>query len=299
MLKTKATHLTRWIRIPITTLLAIVLLGSFAWVVNLASRPPRTNLQEKIFQGITYSRRAESSPRHLMLHIVEVDLTAPGIGILVTPKDERCKMDTCAMTTGEFVKQYGVQVAINGSFFEPFSAYDYTIMDYYPHTGDPVNILGLVISNGQAYSTADRRHANLCFTQGKAQIIQDACPPTTSQALAGGEILVQGGVAIDRSYDSGINPRSAAAVSQDGHTLWLIVVDGRQPGYSEGVTLNELSGMATRLGAAAALNLDGGGSSTLVASRDGPFLLNSPIHTRIPMRQRPVAVHLGIFALPE
>lgn len=79
--------------------------------------------------------------------------------------------------------------------------------------------------------------------------------------------------------------------------LWLILIDGRQRNYSEGVTLNELADIAIALGAETALNLDGGGSTTLVvAGPNGPQTLNSPIHTRIPMRQRPVGNHLGLFA---
>ncbi|MGL5924878.1 hypothetical protein [Chroococcidiopsis sp.] len=47
------------------------------------------------------------------------------------------------------------------------------------------------------------------------------------------------------------------------------------------------------------LNLDGCGFATLVAAINGkPMALNSPIHTRIPTRQRPVTNHLGIYALP-
>jgi hypothetical protein len=54
------------------------------------------------------------------------------------------------------------------------------------------------------------------------------------------------------------------------------------------------------LGAYKALNLDGGGSTTLVvADSGGTRSLNSPIHTRIPMRQRPVANHLGFYARPK
>jgi hypothetical protein len=88
-------------------------------------------------------------------------------------------------------------------------------------------------------------------------------------------------------------------VDARGETLWLIVVDGRQRNYSAGVTLVELVDIILELGADAALNLDGGGSTTLVMEGTrGAVLLNSPIHTRIPMRQRPVGNHLGVYALP-
>jgi exopolysaccharide biosynthesis protein len=74
-------------------------------------------------------------------------------------------------------------------------------------------------------------------------------------------------------------------------------VDGRQPFYSEGITLNELARLMISLGAQDAMNLDGGGSSTMVvASKDGqPRILNSPIDNYIPGRERPVANHLGVY----
>jgi exopolysaccharide biosynthesis protein len=76
----------------------------------------------------------------------------------------------------------------------------------------------------------------------------------------------------------------------------LIIVDGKQPFYSEGVTLRELAAIAIDLGANTALNLDGGGSTTLVIA-DGleTKILNSPIHNKIPMNERPVANHLGFL----
>ena len=57
-------------------------------------------------------------------------------------------------------------------------------------------------------------------------------------------------------------PRTAVGVTSDGRLL-LVVVDGRQGGYSAGMTLVELADLLARLGARDAINLDGGGSSTM------------------------------------
>ena len=58
--------------------------------------------------------------------------------------------------------------------------------------------------------------------------------------------------------------------------------------------------IAIALGAAELLTLDGGGSSTLVTqgTNGDAILLNAAIHTRVPMRQRPVANHLALYADP-
>lgn len=109
-------------------------------------------------------------------------------------------------------------------------------------------------------------------------------------------MLVMGGEPVPNLDRSELHPRSAIGYSRNGRYLFLVVVDGRQPLYSEGVTLSELAGLMVSLGAEYAMDLDGGGSSTLVVEgSDGmPRVLNSPIDNYIPGRERPVANHLGI-----
>jgi hypothetical protein len=91
------------------------------------------------------------------------------------------------------------------------------------------------------------------------------------------------------------HPRSAAGLSADGNTLYLLLVDGRRPG-SIGVTEAELGVMLRQLGAVDGLNFDGGGSSALVLRfPDGKVRpVNIPIHSQIPLWQRGVATCLGI-----
>jgi hypothetical protein len=60
------------------------------------------------------------------------------------------------------------------------------------------------------------------------------------------------------------HPRTIVGVGAGGRRLLLITVDGRQPGYSMGMTLREAAKLARDLGATQAINLDGGGSTTLV-----------------------------------
>jgi hypothetical protein len=58
------------------------------------------------------------------------------------------------------------------------------------------------------------------------------------------------------------HPRTMIGVARDGF-IWLVTVDGRQPAFSAGMTLAELQALARRLGLVDALNLDGGGSTTM------------------------------------
>jgi hypothetical protein len=76
--------------------------------------------------------------------------------------------------------------------------------------------------------------------------------------------------------DSVMHPRTAVGVDRDHKALIILVVDGRQD-FSRGHTMVELARLMRRLGAEDALNLDGGGSTTLAAVRRGELrVLNSP-----------------------
>ncbi|MDR1863387.1 MAG: phosphodiester glycosidase family protein [Treponema sp.] len=91
------------------------------------------------------------------------------------------------------------------------------------------------------------------------------------------------------------HPRSAAGLSADGRTLYLLCVDGRRPG-SAGATEAELGLLLKRLGAFDGLNFDGGGSSALALRfKDGKVRnVNIPVHGGIPGRERAVAICLGL-----
>jgi exopolysaccharide biosynthesis protein len=87
--------------------------------------------------------------------------------------------------------------------------------------------------------------------------------------------------------------------------LIIVVVDGRRPAYSAGLTLGQLADEMIHLGCAEAINLDGGGSSTLVMRdvKSGKFsVVNRPSDghdLRIPLSiERPVASALGAVIEP-
>ena len=89
------------------------------------------------------------------------------------------------------------------------------------------------------------------------------------------------------------HPRTALGLDRTGRWLTLLVVDGRQQGYSEGVSLRELAEIMLAEGCWQALNLDGGGSSImLMAEAPNSFkVLNRPSD---PGGPRPIPVMLGV-----
>jgi exopolysaccharide biosynthesis protein len=67
---------------------------------------------------------------------------------------------------------------------------------------------------------------------------------------------------FNQGFAENRHPRTMIGTSADS-TIWLVTVDGRQPEQSVGMSLVELRALARRLGLVNALNLDGGGSTTM------------------------------------
>lgn len=102
--------------------------------------------------------------------------------------------------------------------------------------------------------------------------------------LAAGPLLVKDGkqeisMPLNTSFVTSRHPRTAVAVDSTGKRVFLVTVDGRQPGHSNGTSLTNLASQLISMGAKAAINLDGGGSTTMLARSPGlysPILVNKP-----------------------
>jgi len=293
-------------RIFLSSAIALFLFPLVIYSGLLLRRPPRTAQQKQLFPGITYQRIADLNPRPVMMHIVTIDLNTPGIKLRVTPGEPGDDgKDIPAQTTSEFLQKHQLQLAINGSFFYP--CYFNHFWDFVPQRGDRVNVIGQLISDGILYKEGKPGWGVLCVSESAGVSIAPAhCPPNTREAIAGREIIIQNGqpVAIAKPKKNSDRhkpyPRTVVATDLLGEKLWFILVDGRQRNYSAGLTLPELTEILLNMGVDAALNLDGGGSTTLaIADGKKTRLLNSPIDARIPMRERAIANHIGIYTSPQ
>lgn len=148
--------------------------------------------------------------------------------------------------------------------------------DYYGFRDD-----GIEIRNGVVYQYIPARIGLAFYLDGSMQIY-DEMQTTAEELLAAGvwntlsfgpailensEIVPNlGTVEIDTNFGNhsiqGSNPRTGVGIIDENHFIF-IVVDGRSPGYSRGVTLNEFAQIFKDLGCTEAYNLDGGGSSTM------------------------------------
>lgn len=276
-LGTKALGISRGARfgawIALCAAAGIVPVGSaHATAITLSAWTPQ-------FVGID---EAVATFSNSVAYIERINLTAPGIGFTVTGASG--SLDTTAQTTSQFLLSTKTQVAINASFFSPCCN----------AAAEPKTIIGLSVSNGHVvspanYGTSDAAASLLISAANQARIVGPAAsgPVDLSNVFnaVSGNLIVTNGVNTSAITPTGaphdpfgLDPRTDVGLSKDGHTLFLVAIDGRQKGYSTGVTTSDAANLLISLGAYEGLNLDGGGSTALVESngKGGATLLDKP-----------------------
>lgn len=151
---------------------------------------------------------------------------------------------------------------------------------------------GIVIRNGVVFRDEGARQGLAFYRDGTVRVY-DETTTNAEQLVADGvwntlsfgpSLLDNGEIAagiedveVDTNFGNhsiqGEQPRTAVGVIDDNH-LVFVVVDGRSPGYSAGVTMTGLAEIMQGLGATTAYNIDGGGSSTMYFNG---ALVNNPL----------------------
>ena len=259
-------------------------------------RPAPT--QQALFDGVDYFREVLPEPDAAVVHLLRVDLSVPGVRVLVTPPDFSHELHAVrARTTSQFVTEFGVQAAINGSNFFPFERHN--PWSYWPWAYEPKGIQGGAASDGIQYGEPSRYYPVLHVTPDNHAAIEHNLPRPWHTATAGIKHFIIDGRPIHMTAGA---PQATTAVGIDasGTVLFLVVVDGDQRPYSAGVDRPSLTALLLRHGVHHALGLDGGGSSTMVVADEsgGLRLMSRPVQGGVPGVERPVGNHIGIYALP-
>ncbi len=299
-----------------------LLLVTAAWFIfSLPFAAAGTNKVTEPFEGVRLIHSKSTVPRLIAMWVVEIDMSAPGVGFVVTPSNGGLIGDTTPQTVRTFVTQVGAQIGVNGSFFAMAAKGAASKGQY--------DVLGLSVSKGDAYSPFERGFvdainisqnnvATIIRGTGKGNkaphpVRHGATAPVSLgmahnpaislyNALSGKTRLVKDGKNV-AGKDPAIHPRTAVGITADGKLL-LFTVDGREPGHSLGLKFNEMADILIRWGARDAISLDGGGSTTLVmddptTSANDPQVMNMPCDL-FPNKQhgkeRAVGNSLAVFA---
>ncbi|MEM9790220.1 MAG: phosphodiester glycosidase family protein [Planctomycetota bacterium] len=271
--------------------------GGLILVGTWRSQPP--DITSEPFDGVRYDRLSLPGPPPAVIHRVIVDLTRDQVDVVVTPPDQPgAALPVVARTTSAFLEEHGLTLAINGNFFGPFA--DVHPWHDYPDAGSPTNPNGWTYSDSLRYGFKMLRRPLIGVdTQGRWRSGLWNADVDWAHAVTGLQWVVRDGLptdAADQPYAVTILGYNA-----DRTELIIVVIDGKQPRYSEGLEMADLQALLIDAGCHDAVQLDGGGSATLViADPDGrAIVLNSPSHNRVPGRERPVATHLGLRINPK
>ena len=287
----------------------------FAGLVTLGLRAaPVLPAWTPIFKGVDYLTATVNTPADPNFptlqvgYALRIDLSDPDVKLLTTPKIANYQAgvrETGAMTVGRFLQTHQLQAAINANFYAP-------IVDGGQTEGYPLTADGLLISQGVVVSPQNSsvNSAAIIFDKtNRPTVIHTNWPATsntgTYTAVSGDYSLVVKGVNISRKYLNlggihDLNPRTSFGISQDRRYLILLAIDGRQPGYSNGSYDFETAGWMLLLGAYDAVNMDGGGSTTMVVANSAgtPMELNQSSYVAGTGKERLIGGHLGIYAKP-
>lgn len=242
----------------------------------LVCAPAGANDWEPVLAGIDY--------RHLHrdgidAHVVRVDLHVRSLEVVASAAAER------GLTVSEFARGRNAVVAINGDYFDP-----------------ALNPIGLAMGDGAVWARANeqlRRQEVVGVGPGRVRIFPRAEPLREPKrwmtgAVAGWPMVVEDCAPVaalpgSAHFTLAPHPRTAIGLSKRRRELLLLVADGRRAG-TPGVTLPELAALMIEVGACTALNLDGGGSSTL-------WLRDRIVNQPSDGFERKVANHLGVIGL--
>ena len=167
----------------------------------------------------------------------------------------------------KFISEYyNVVAGVNASF-------------YNMTTGQP---MGITYIDGVSFGTSNYDNFFAILNDGKTAVIDYAKNlgnyvdaegnSTIWQAAGGSQWLVRDGVDVTASatgsYNTDRHSRTCVGVTAEGKVV-MMVLDGRQEPFSCGGSMHELAQIMLEQGCVAAINLDGGGSTTYAARQAG------------------------------
>jgi exopolysaccharide biosynthesis protein len=242
--------------------------------------------------------------------VARIDLTDPRVQVKVALADDHdpdgagpCvgQLDT----TSHAARKNGFAIAINAGFFSVPGTRTVQGHAVSYFVGNGAIPEGWQFSGGRLVTQPVKetlRDVFIVHADGKLSFCEHALelPANTRYAVSGSALVLRAGQVVARPGATARHPRSAIGLSADERSLLIVAVDGRQE-HSRGVTLEELGTLMRGLGAHQALNLDGGGSTTLVVRDPGTgvfAIANRPSDSSASVPdlriERPVADVIGI-----
>ena len=257
----------------------------------------------ELYPGILHIRVSVTEPRLMFVNAVRVDNHHPAVRFRTTdrspswgqpmPNFPDLVIRTDRQTSRNFLRSnrtagLNMVLSVNASAWVPWE---------FPFNHPHADNLGLLVSDGIFVADGNGR-SGIVFDQNWNPRMQTSAAGADIAgihlAVSGFHFVLRGGVPEGGSGTP--EPRTGYGVCQDARYIYLITIDGRRPGYSEGATHREVGEWLHYFGSWNGVNMDGGGSTTMVwwdpdsSSIDKSDLLNWPSAD-----ERAVGSSLGIY----
>lgn len=274
---------------------------------ELPAKPPREQdkegdeVQWKLPSFASYQHLVRSEPRNLQIHLLTIrDLQKARFEVVSgEDPDGEGEVEATLRSPRTLAESVGAIAAINTAAWSMFPDPATGKNPGYVQ-GGRADIQGWVLSGERQISPPQAGYWSVVLERsGRARIEEFGTPKVVRErgidpqwVVSGFRgILKDGKVLVEASEVR--HPRTAIGLTADGATMTWMVVDGRQKGYSEGVSEEELARLLLEQGCTEGINLDGGGSSSMWMKdeRDRLRLINRPSD---PTGARPVPVILTL-----
>lgn len=227
---------------------------------------------KKLHNGILHAYIYPKEPRPMKINVVRVDLKTNKFDFAATSKDKdfgkpmpdfpSMKIETKRMTVKNFLLEQrklgkDMLVAANATPWSPWRR---------PFTHKYGGNIRLLISDEEIIS--DRKGSVPAFVVTKDNKVEIRVVNHNEDrkkfriAMAGFSIILKNAEVVIKYKD--YHPRTCYGISADGRFFYIMTIDGRQKFVSEGASVVECAEFMRYFGAADAINMDGGGSTTLV-----------------------------------
>ena len=239
---------------------------------------------KKLYDGIEHVNFKIEEPL-LNVNVLRIDATNPNLTFHTTPRNANWvanQNETDRRTLPDSVVEENMLVAVNANFYQPFNAQTRV-------SRGPADNKGLVVSNGVLVSPTLDGFASFIQNKDRSIEIRSVLPGDSldniQTAVSGHNTVLKNGkcplinLVESQPYLKVRHPRTLVGISQDKKYVYLVTIDGRQPDFSVGTNILESAEILRQLGAYDAVNLDGGGSTTMVYRDESgkPVVLNRPV----------------------
>ncbi|MDP7020722.1 MAG: phosphodiester glycosidase family protein [Pirellulaceae bacterium] len=234
--------------------------------------------------GVRYETRLLREPRPNRVHILRVGLSrgkVKPVVVIGADPDGDGPAETSLTSPLTLAKHPGVLAFVNSNPWDSFPDENGNRNRRW-FAGQHVDISGLAATGGDLRSPPQANDTSVWITRsGKVKLgkVTDAEDKEAAvlEGMAGFQLIVKEGKVVP-GPGGALHPRTSIGVDREGSVMWLVVVDGRQRRFSEGMNVHELGMLMRDLGCWRATNMDGGGSSIMgMRGPDGKLRsVNSP-----------------------